>query len=122
MNADEIMGEYYKALDNNDTKLKWSIITRKNLFKSLTHSMDKRYLFNTEKDMSRTNIKSAKLLEVKRSEHDPYGEKNSEDYSVKADFKYYNLSNTENGEELDFYNLKKEDEKIGWRIRIIGKF
>ncbi|WP_282804714.1 M56 family metallopeptidase [Clostridium tetani] len=122
MNAYEIMREYYKALDNNDTKLKWATITRENLFKLLIYNMDKRYLFNTEKHMSRTNIKSAKLLELKKSEYDPYGEKNSEDYSAKADFKYYNLSNTENGEELDFYNLKKEDEKIGWRIRKIGKF
>ena len=122
MNADEIIKEYYRALDNNDAKLKWATITRKNLFEFLINNKDKTCLFNTEKDMSRTNIKSIKLLELKKSEHDPYGEKNSEDYSVKADFKYDNLSNAENGEELDFYNLKKQDEKIGWKIRDIGKY
>ena len=120
MSAEEIMRQYYKALDNNDTRLKWATITRKNLYELLIYNMDGRYLFNTEKEMSKTNIKSAKLLELKKKDHDSYGQKNSEDFSAKSDFKYYNLSNTENGEELDFYNLIRVDEKLGWRINEIA--
>ena len=120
MNPEDIIKEHYKALNNNDTKVIFGTITRGFLCKFLTANMDNHYLFNKPKEASKTNIKSVKLLEVKRTH--PSDEKEGEvTYEVIGDFKQHEEMVVDDGVDFSFYTLKKEVKKSGWRITEMGK-
>ncbi|BDR83890.1 DUF4829 domain-containing protein [Clostridium tetani] len=120
MKPEDIIKEHYKALNNNDIKMILATITRENLCHYLTSNMDNHYLINKEKETSKTNIKSVKLLEVKRTH--PSDEKEGEvTYEVTGDFKQHEQIVVEDGVDFNFYTLKKEIEKSGWRIAQMGK-
>ncbi|KAJ52712.1 beta-lactamase regulating signal transducer with metallopeptidase domain [Clostridium tetanomorphum] len=120
MKPEDIIKEHYKALDKNDTKMQWATITRKTLCQYLTSNMDNHYLFNKEKDAGDTNIKSVKLLEVKKLDSADNDDKTLI-YKATADFKYFEFITSDDGADFHLCTMKKEAEKSGWRIAEMGK-
>ena len=69
MGPEDIIREYFKALDKQDIKTVWACMTRKNLLKTLSTNLDNRYLFKNE-DKIDYNVRGAKLLEIKEARND----------------------------------------------------
>lgn len=117
MEPEDIIREYYNALDKHDFKTVWACMTRKNLSKDLSRNMDNQYLFNREDEID-YNINSAKLLEVEMEEI-----KNEPGvllYCAMVDFDFKVPYVQADGVRPRFVFLKKESEKSGWRIDSIG--
>jgi len=122
MGPEDIIREYFKALDKNDIKTVWACMTRENLSKYLSTNMDNQYLFNKDGDVidyDINNINSAKLLEIKEFN----GLNNKPgilEYQVKVDYDFIKPITADDGVWTRFILLKKESEKSGWRIDGIG--
>mgnify|MGYP000857330667 FL=1 len=119
MEPEDIIREYFKALDKHDIKMVWACMTRKNLSQHLSTNMDNQYLFNKDEDKIDYNINSAKLLEIKELK----GFNNEPgvlEYQVKVDFDFKKLITADDGVWPRFVILKKESEKSGWRIDGVG--
>lgn len=119
MEPEDIIREYFKALDKHDIKMVWVCMTRKNLSQHLSTNMDNQYLFNKDEDKIDYNINSAKLLEIKelkRFQNEP----GVLEYQVKVDFDFKKLITADDGVWPRFVILKKESEKSGWRIDGVG--
>ncbi len=113
MEPEDIIREYFKALDKHDIKMVWACMTRKNLSQHLSTNMDNQYLFNKDEDKIDYNINSAKLLEIKELK----GFNNEPgvlEYQVKVDFDFKKLITADDGVWPRFVILKKESEKSGW--------
>jgi hypothetical protein len=119
MEPEDIIREYFKALDKHDIKMVWACMTRKNLSQHLSTNMNNQYLFNKDEDKIDYNINSAKLLEIKELK----GFNNEPgvlEYQVKVDFDFKKLITADDGVWPRFVILKKESEKSGWRIDGVG--
>ena len=119
MEPDDIIREYFKALDKHDIKMVWACMTRKNLSQHLSTNMNNQYLFNKDEDKIDYNINSAKLLEIKELK----GFNNEPgvlEYQIKVDFDFKKLITADDGVWPRFVILKKESEKSGWRIDGVG--
>lgn len=119
MEPEDIIREYFKALDRNDIKMIWACMTRKNLSGHLSSNMNNQYLFNTDEDGIDYNIKSAKLLEIKEIKG-LNNEPGVLEYMVEVDFDFKKSITSDDGVQPRFVILKKETEKSGWRINSIG--
>jgi hypothetical protein len=118
MEPEDIIREYFKALDKHDIKMVWACMTRRSLSQELSSNLNNQYLFN-KKDKIDYNINSAKLLEIKELK----GFQNEPgvlEYQVKVDFDFKKLITADDGVWPRFVILKKESEKSGWRIDGIG--
>ena len=90
MEPEDIIREYFKALDQHDTKMVWACMTRKNLSYHLSSNLNNNYLFNKNESEIDYNIKRAKLLEIKELK----GFNNEPgvlEYQVNVDFDFKNL-------------------------------
>lgn len=119
MGPEDIIREYFKALDKQDIKKVWACITRKSLSQQLSSNLNNQYLFNKDEDKIDYNIKSAKLLEIKEFKG-IQNEPGVLEYQVKVDFDFKKLITSDDGIWPRFVILKKESEKSGWRIDAIG--
>ncbi|AUS98764.1 DUF4830 domain-containing protein [Clostridium thermosuccinogenes] len=119
MEPEDIIREYFKALDRNDIKMIWACMTRKNLSGHLSSNMNNQYLFNTDEDGIDYNIKSAKLLEIKEIKG-LNNEPGVLEYMVEVDFDFKKSITSDDGVQPRFVILKKETEKSGWRINSTG--
>lgn len=123
MNPEDIIKEYYEAINNKDRKMQYACLTRCNLCNYLSSNMDNNVLMN--KDYSAAfvggeqNIKSAKVIELKEMKgmDNPTG---MVEYSVKIDLRFRKEITSSNGKQMRFIILKKESEKSGWRIQSVG--
>lgn len=118
MEPEDIIREYFNALDKHDIKMVWACMTRRSLSQELSSNLNNQYLFNT-KDKIDYNINSAKLLEIKELK----GFQNEPgvlEYQVKVDFDFKKLITANDGVWPRFVILKKESEKSGWRIDGVG--
>jgi len=118
MGPEDIIREYFKALDRHDTRTLWACMTRRSLSHELSTNLDNQYLFNKE-EKNDYNIKSAKLLEIKeiRGLSDEPGVL---EYMVEVDFDFKKAITSDDGVWPRFVVLKKEVERSGWRIDGIG--
>lgn len=117
MGPEDIIKEYFNALDKNDTKKMLACLTRKNLVQYLSTNLNNHNLFNDDKIDN--NIKSAKLLDIEEFT----GMDNGSDileYKVEVDFDFKKSITSEDGIASRFVIMKKESEKSGWRIDGIG--
>lgn len=119
MDPEDIIREYFKALDKQEIKIVWACMTRKNLSRHLSINMDNNYLFNKDEDKTNYNIKSAKLLNIKELKEIQNGPGMAE-YMIEVDFDFIKPITSEDGVWPRFVILKKESERIGWRINSIG--
>lgn len=119
MEPQEIIKEYYEALDRQDIKMVWACMTRKNLCQELSCNMNNRYLFNKYETKPDYNIKSAKLLNIKKLKNFD-DEPNMIEYQVEVDFDFIEPVTSDDGIGQRFILMKKETDKSGWRIDGIG--
>lgn len=116
---EDIIREYFKALDRHDIKMVWACMTRRSLSQELSSNLNNQYLFNKNEDKIDYNINSAKLLEIKELK----GFRNEPgvlEYQVKVDFDFVKPITSDDGIWPRFVILKKEAEKSGWRIDGVG--
>jgi len=119
MEPEDIIREYFKALDQHNTKMIWACMTRKNLSHHLSSNLNNNYLFNKNESEIDYNIKRAKLLEIKELK----GFNNEPgvlEYQVSVDFDFKKFITADDGVWPRFVILKKETEKSGWRIDSVG--
>lgn len=119
MGPEDIIREYFRALDKHDIKTVWACMTRKNLSGHLSTNMDNNYLFNKKPGDIDYNIKRAKLLEIKELEGFN-AEPGVLEYRVDVYFDFKKPIVSDDGVWPRFAILKKETEKSGWRIDGIG--
>lgn len=119
MEPEDIIREYFNALDKHDIKTVWACMTRKNLSRHLSTNMDNNYLFNKNWDKVDYNIKRAKVMKITELEgfsHEP----GVLEYKVEVYFDFKKPITSDDGIWPRFIILKKESEKSGWRIDGIG--
>jgi len=119
MEPEEIIREYFKALNRHDIKTLWACMTRKNLIQNLSINMDNNYLFNKDSDKTDYNIKRVKLLDIKKLDS-LSDEPRMLEYQVNAYFDFKKAITSDDGVWPRFVILKKETIKSGWRIDGIG--
>jgi len=119
MEPEDIIREYFKALDKHDIKMVWALLTRKSLTQQLSSNLNNQYLFNKDAGKTDYNIKSAKLLEVKEFKG-IQNEPGVLEYQVKVDFDFKKMITADDGIWPRFVIMKKESEKSGWRIDGVG--
>ena len=115
MKPEDIIREYFKALDSHDIKMIWGCLTRKNLCRHLSSNLNNQYLFNNDGKFD-YNIKSAKLVEIKEFQN----KSDILQYMVNVDFDFKKTITSDDGVAPRFITIKKESEKSGWRIESIG--
>ena len=119
MEPEDIIREYFNALDKQDIKMVLACMTRKNLSQHLSSNLNNQYLFNKNEDKIDYNIKSANLLEInelKESRNEP----GVLEYQVKVELDFKKFITSEDGICTRFIIMKKETEQSGWRIEGIG--
>lgn len=123
MSPEEIINEYYDAINNHDLKMEFACKTRENICDYLAMNMDNNKLINKGYDDvysdGSTNVKSAKFIDLKEltDMDNPNG---TVEYSVTIDFKFKKEITSSDGIQSRFIILKKESEKSGWRIQSEG--
>lgn len=125
MNPEEVIKEYYKALNRHDQKIQFACMTRQNVCDYLSMNMDNNLLTNAGFDNAFVNtdgpqnIKSAKLISL----HETSGAGNpvgNVEYDVTVYLKFNKEVVSSNGIQSRFIILKKESDKSGWRIQSEG--
>jgi len=123
MAPEEIIKQYYDAINNHDSKMEFACMTRQNICNYLAANMDNNLLINEGFNYSyldgSTNVKSAKFINL-RELSDLNNPKGTIEYAVTIDFQFKKEITNSNGEQLRFVILKKESEKSGWRIQSEG--
>lgn len=120
MQPEDIIKEYYEALNSGDEKMWAACMTREALCSYLSMNMDNNYLFNKNFDGARfgkkSNIKSVKLLKLSNMDgiDNPKG---TIEYAATIDLKVREIIACDSGVQPRFLLLKKESEKSGWRIQ-----
>jgi len=117
MDPEDIVREYFKAIDERNEKMIRACTKRENQLKSI--DMDSQDHFNKNDSKIDSNIKKAKLLEIKEFKG-LYNEPDVLEYEVSVDFEFEEPMAEGNGVLTRFVILKKESEKSGWRISSVG--
>ena len=130
LEPEQVIREYFTALDNKDAKTAEYCFSKKELLGGLTRNMRNEELFNERIDppladasmeatSSMDNMKSAKLLKVELIEEP---DKNSKNFRVTVNLQYNNESTTANGngeQSWDCY-MVYESPQTGWKIGGFG--
>ena len=120
MNPEDIIKQYYDAMDKHDEKLQFACMTRNHLCMYLSINMDNNELYNPPgASMDYQNVESAKLISLRKVElKDNSG--GTITYEAKVDVVFKDLTIENNGVYTRFICLKKETLQSGWRIEEIG--
>jgi hypothetical protein len=123
MKPEEIIKEYYDAINSHDQKREFACLTRQNICNYLGTNMDNNLLtnqgFNDVFMDDEHNIESAKFIELRKIDVSGNHEGTVE-YEVTIDYKFKKEITSSNGKQPRFIILKKETEKSGWRIQSEG--
>jgi hypothetical protein len=123
MTAEDVIKQYYDAINSHDQKRQFACMTRRNICNYLALNMDNNLLFNEGFDNAyvdgEQNVKSAKLISLKEASSfdNPKG---SVEYAAIVNFKFKKEITTDSGKQTRFIILKKESDKSGWRISSEG--
>jgi len=107
----DIINEYFNAVDSNDEQIIFATLTRRKLCEYLTMNKSPRDLIN-EKGNIDNIVKKVKVLEIKETNDD----ENTKSFEVLADFVFKKANAKNNGEHKVYITLRKENEKLGWKI------
>ena len=119
MKPEDIIKQYYEALNSHDQIMQFACMTRQNLCKYLSVNMDNNLLMNAGYNNAymdgEQNVKSAKFISLQ--EASGFGNpKGTVEYAVTIDFKFNKEITSNNGKQTRFIVLKKESDQSGWRI------
>ncbi|MCX7745840.1 MAG: DUF4829 domain-containing protein [Clostridia bacterium] len=123
MKPEDIIKQYYEAMNSNDEKMLYACMTRKNACSYLVMNMNNNRLINEGFKSAymdgAQNVKSVKLIKLDelRGMDNPKG---TLKYEATADFSFKKVITSNNGIQSRFILLKKESEKSGWRISEAG--
>lgn len=128
LEPEQVIEEYFTALDNKDTKAATHCISKKSLLGSLTSNMSDDQLFNEGINLPLTNtgigakssfdnLKSAKLLQVKQI---GVSDKNTQIFGVTVDLQYREEGSTNSGEQFWDCHMVYESPQTGWKIEAFG--
>jgi hypothetical protein len=127
MTAEDIIKQYYNAVNSHDQKMQFACMTRQNVCRYLALNMDNNLLFNEGFDNvdnayvvdGEQNVKSAKLITLHEASSfgNPIG---SVEYAAKVNLKFKKEITSNSGKQIRFIILKKESDKSGWRISSEG--
>jgi beta-lactamase regulating signal transducer with metallopeptidase domain len=123
MSPEELISQYFEAMDKQDERTLLACMTRSNLCGYLFANMDNNLLFNSGSEGvfsdGYSNVKSVKLIDISELKdiENPDG---VIEYNVTVDFHFRKVITTENGVQPRFVLLEKETGKGGWRISGVG--
>ena len=119
MKPEDIIKQYYKAMNSHDQKTQFACLTRQNLCNYLATNMDNNLLMNAGFNIaymdSEQNVKSVKFISL-REVNGLGNPKGAVEYAATIDFKFKKEITSNNGKQPRFIILKKESDKSGWRI------
>lgn len=123
MNPEDVIKQYYYAMDRHNQKMLFACMTRQNLCQALAANMDNDRLINKGFDDAfadgAQNVKSSKLINCR--EANANGNSNDTvEYAATIDFQFYKEIISRSGKQTRFIILKKESDKSGWRIQSEG--
>lgn len=124
MKPEDIIKQYYDAINSDNPKMQFACMTRENICNYLAMNMDNNLLINGSFNDAyavegEDNIKSAKFINLK--EVNVSGNpKDTIEYSVTIDFRFKKEITSNNGKQTRFIILKKESDKSGWKIQSEG--
>lgn len=118
MEPEDVVKEYFRALNDHDTKMIRALMSRSHLCQELSSNLNNRELYNKEKSKD-YNIKSVKLLKISKMEGMENGPGTLE-FAVEADFDFKKVITADDGIWPRFVIVRKESEKSGWRIEGVG--
>ncbi len=124
LEPEQVIGEYFTALDNKDAKTAVGCVSKKELLGKLTSNMLNEELFNegiglplTDADIGAKsnfdNLKSAKLLKAKLIDEP---DKNTKIFRVTVDLQYNNELILSSGEQYWVCHMVYESPQTGWKI------
>ncbi len=128
LEPEQIIEEYFKALDKKDAKTAGSCILKETLMGSLTSNMQNEELFNERINLPLTdvdigakssfeNLKSAKLLKVELIDE---SDKNVKNFRVTVNLQYKEEWSISSGEQSWDCSLVYESPQTGWKIEGFG--
>jgi len=123
MKPEDVIRQYYAAMDSQDQKMLFACMTRQNLCDYLAVNMDNNQLINEGFKNAyidgEQNVKSAKLIGL-REMSVAGNSKNIVEYEVTIDYEFYKELTSSSGTQPRFVILRKESDKSGWRIQSEG--
>ncbi|HBV88661.1 MAG TPA: DUF4830 domain-containing protein [Desulfosporosinus sp.] len=119
MKPEDIIKQYYKAMNSQDQKMLFACLTRENLCNYLAANMDNNLLMNAGYNNvfmdGEQNVKSAKVISLR--EVSGFGNpKGAVEYAATIDLKFKKEITSNSGKQTRFIILKKGSDKSGWRI------
>lgn len=128
LEPEQIIEEYFTALDKKDAKAAGYCISKKALLRNLTANMRNEGLFNERVGLPLTdatigakssfdNLKSAKLLKVELLEEP---DKNRKIFRVNVNLQYNEEQSIGNGEQSWDCSMVYESPQTGWKIEGFG--
>jgi len=119
MRPEEIISEYFRALDRHDWTFSRACLTRRYLMDRLPIHTDDRYLYH--EDYAKGGFKSAKLISVQEL---PYLAKGNPpgtiEYEVICDCIFENPTTLDDGINYIYMIMERETARGGWKIGSIG--
>lgn len=123
MKPEEIIKQYYAAIDAHDERMIFACMTRGNICNFLGANMDNNQLINGDFNDAfadgEQNTESAKLIHLRKIDIEGNAE-GAVEYEATIDFKFKKEITSSNGKQPRFIILKKETDKSGWRIQSEG--
>ena len=128
LEPEQVIGEYFTALDNKDAKTARYCISKKTLLGNLTVNMQNDALFNEGIGLPLTganigakssfdNLKSTKLLKTELIDEP---DKNTRIFRVTVDLQYNEELTISNGEQYWDCDMVYESPQTGWKIEGFG--
>jgi len=123
MSPEELIRQYFEAMDKKDEKTQFACMTREVLCSYLFANMDNNLLYNrgftSVYPDGDSNVKSVKLIDMSEMKdiENPDG---IIEYCVTVDYQFKKVITSESDVQQRFVLLMKETEKGGWRISGVG--
>ncbi len=128
LEPEQVIEEYFIALDNKNMKAATSCLSKKSLLEGLTSNMPNDQLFNErvslpltstdiETKSSTGNLRSAKLLQVKERTG---SDENTKIFGVTVDLKYKGGGSIASTEQIWDCHMVYESPQTGWKIEEFG--
>lgn len=123
LSPEEVIRQYFKALDEHDTKTQFACLSIKNNLDYLAVNMDNNKLINESYEEAYsdgyTNVISSKLIKIEPADMsgNPEGMK---EYAATVDFIYKKVITEESGRNIRFVQMIQETPGGGWKITSMG--
>jgi hypothetical protein len=119
MSPEEVIEEYFKALNNHDKNTATACLSRTYMTNYLTMNMDFNLLYNKDEKIVYNNINSIKLIKVQEAKL-PYIKQGELLFNVEFQIDYDQPTVEEDGRTGRIIILAKEYKGGGWKISRMG--